>query len=144
MWWWWWGGISVPSPGSLGSHGAHACLFRPFLPSPLAGLWLVLSCSKYPVSCFTSSGRDPTVKVPFRVSFPAGCSVMDKPSGGGQGSLERWAGPRVDSSVSSHSGPCSCPPVVLAGAGRGWWPAAWPKPFLAQGARLAEARLSVC
>lgn len=57
---------------------AHVCLFSPFLPGPLAGFLLVLSCPKYRVSYFTSSGKDPTAKVPFQLSFPMACSLIDK------------------------------------------------------------------
>lgn len=63
--------FQIPPPGGgVISPVKHVCLFSPFLPGSLAGLLPVLSCPKYPVSYFTSSGTDPTAKVPFQLSFP--------------------------------------------------------------------------
>lgn len=73
------GEIPDPPPGGgVISPVKHVCLFSPFLPGSLAGLLPVLSCPKYPVSYFTSSGKDPTAKVPFQLSFPIGRSLTDK------------------------------------------------------------------
>lgn len=114
--------FQIPPPrGGVISPIKHVCLFSPFLPGSLAGLLPVLSCSKYPVSYFTSSGKDPTAKVPFQLSFPIGCSLTDK-------LLRR--GKREGAEVGktgAHPFVVLQPPVLCV---MGWRPAAWPQALI--------------
>lgn len=88
-----------PRQGSLG------CLLCPFLPSPpccaVAGVRLL----RYPGSCFTSSGKDPTVKVPFQVSFPTLATLGRRE--GEHGGMDR--SPEQTSLLVCTEGPAATP-----------------------------------
>lgn len=115
-------GDSHPLPArGVRSPAKHmSALFSPFVPGPLAGLLLVLSCPKYPVSYFTSSGKDPTAKVPFQLSFPI--SLSDKLLRGGRsgsGEVGKTCSRPLCPFVKGYSGSCSSPVLCLTGQALG-------------------------